>query len=46
MTTAAKDLGLERVFVIHRGDDRRMLADRVEAVPVAQLIELCARLRS
>ena len=44
MRIAAEDLELEKVFVIHRGDERRLLADRIEAVPVTRLVELCAEL--
>jgi predicted AAA+ superfamily ATPase len=44
MKTAAADLDLERVFVIHRGDERREIASKIEAVPVARLVELCAEL--
>ena len=44
MKVAASDLGLERVFVIHRGDERRLLTDNIEAVPVTKLVELCAEI--
>ena len=46
MVNAARDLKLERVFVIHRGSESRMLAENIEAVPVTQLLDLCARLRN
>jgi len=46
MVTAAKDLELTRVFVIHRGDARWSLAENVEAVPVTQLLELCAEIKA
>lgn len=36
---ALDDLGLESVVVLHPGDKRYPLADRVEAVPIAQLAE-------
>ena len=42
MKVAASDLGLERVFIIHRGDDRRTLADNIETVPLMKVVELCA----
>ena len=45
MVNAARDLKLDRVFVIHRGSESRMLAENIEAVPVTQLLDLCARLR-
>ncbi len=44
MKTAASDLGLERIFVIHTGDERRFLAEKIEAVPVTALVELCAEI--
>ncbi len=40
--TAAMDLGSERVFAIHRGNDLRTPAENTEAVPVTKLSELCA----
>ena len=42
MKAAAADLGLERVFVIHSGDERLNLSDNIEAVPLVNLVELCA----
>lgn len=44
MRTATADLGLERVFVIHRGDERRNLSDNIEAVPLVKLVELCGEI--
>lgn len=44
MMVATSDLALEKVFVIHRGDERRFLADKIEAVPVTMLVELCAEI--
>ena len=46
MVNAARDLKLDRVFVIHRGSESRILAENIEAVPVTQLLDLCARLRN
>ena len=46
MATSTKDLGLTHVFVIHRGDRRWPLGENIEAVPVTQLVELCAELRN
>lgn len=36
---ALRDLGLERVAVLHPGDHRYPLGERVEAVPLAALAE-------
>lgn len=39
MRIALQDLGLERIAVIHPGPDRHRLADRVEAVPLAAVLD-------
>lgn len=44
MIAAARDLKLDRVYVIHRGDERRSLAENIEALPVTSLVEICAML--
>jgi len=44
MRTALSDLGLERLLVIHPGLKRYHLAERVEAVPIADLAEEAPRL--
>lgn len=44
MVAAAKDLKMERVYVIHRGDEQRPLAENIQAVPVTRLMEICAGL--
>ena len=38
MRHALEDLGLERIIVAHAGDDRFPLAERIEAVPVRELL--------
>ncbi len=44
MIAATSDLALERVFVIHRGDERRLIGEKIEAVPVTHLVELCSEI--
>lgn len=36
---AMKDLGLERLFVVHAGDESRELAEGIVSVPMARLLE-------
>ena len=38
MKTALVDLKLTRLFVVYPGDRRYALADRVEAVPLSELV--------
>ena len=38
MTTAVSTLGLEKLYVIYPGEDRRPLGNNLEAIPLAMLI--------
>ena len=38
MRRALADLGLDRLVVVHAGDDTFPLAERIDAVPAARLL--------
>ena len=45
MITAVSDLELDRLFVVHRGEKRFEMKDRIEGVGIEKLPELCFELR-
>jgi len=46
MTTVVTDLELEALYVIHPGNKRRGMGDRIESVGIERIPELCASIRA